>query len=73
MTSIGLVVPLRRRERRERRLWRLWWLLGGLAARWQRARLRRETRRTIMMMDEHMLSDLGVSRAQALFEIDTWR
>jgi uncharacterized protein YjiS (DUF1127 family) len=45
----------------------------AVAGRWQQARQRRATRRYIMAMDEHMLADLGVSRAQALFEIEQGR
>ena len=65
MTSISLVLPVRRRWE-----WGLRRFTITLAARWHAARQRRETRRYIMGMDEHMLADIGVSRAQALFEID---
>jgi uncharacterized protein YjiS (DUF1127 family) len=41
-----------------------------LRARWQHARRLRETRRYLERMDDHMLSDLGVSRAQVFFEIE---
>jgi uncharacterized protein YjiS (DUF1127 family) len=41
-----------------------------LQARWEHARKLRETRRYLEQMDDHMLSDLGVSRAQAAFELD---
>ena len=65
MTSIGLVLPVRRR-----REWGLRRFATAMLTRWQKARLRRETRRYILAMDEHMLADIGVSRAQALFEVD---
>ncbi len=68
MTSISLVLPVRRR-----REWGLRRLATSLLTRWRKARLRRETRRYIMGMDDHMLADIGVSRAQALFEIDRQR
>jgi uncharacterized protein YjiS (DUF1127 family) len=45
-------------------------LLSATWARMREARRLRETRRYIQEMDGHMLSDIGVSRAQALFEID---
>jgi uncharacterized protein YjiS (DUF1127 family) len=64
MTSFGLAISAPRRGRGLRRLAR------SLAARWRRVRALRQTRRYIMEMDERMLSDIGVSRAQALFEID---
>ena len=41
-----------------------------LVTRWQQARRLRETRRYLEQMDDHMLQDLGVSRSQALFELD---
>jgi uncharacterized protein YjiS (DUF1127 family) len=41
-----------------------------LAARWRHARQVAEARRYLAQMDDHMLQDLGVSRAQALFEVD---
>jgi uncharacterized protein YjiS (DUF1127 family) len=44
--------------------------LQALRARWEHARKLRETRRYLEQMDDHMLSDLGVSRAQASFELD---
>jgi uncharacterized protein YjiS (DUF1127 family) len=50
--------------------------LATLWARWQHARLQRETRRQLDQMDDHMLQDLGVSRAQLEFEVDhasRWR
>lgn len=40
------------------------------AARWRHARRLAETRRYLQAMDDHMLNDLGVSRAQAMFELD---
>lgn len=64
MTSIGLALPGRRRGNG---VWR-WVVL--LAQGWQRARRLRATRHYVMEMDAHMLADIGVSRAQALFEID---
>lgn len=54
-----------------------WRLVASWAARraqaWRQARLRRQTRRYVLTMDERTLSDIGVSRAQALFEIDNDR
>lgn len=44
--------------------------LSALAARWHEAVKRRETRRYLSEMDEHMLHDIGISRAQALFDLD---
>jgi uncharacterized protein YjiS (DUF1127 family) len=43
---------------------------GVLFAQWQYARKMRETQRYLSQMDDHMLADLGVSRAQAAFEAD---
>ena len=43
---------------------------AALFAAWRRARQRAATRRYLTEMDEHMLQDLGVSRAQASFELD---
>lgn len=43
---------------------------GGLWARWRRAWRARQFRRSLLEMDDRMLSDIGVSRAQALFELD---
>lgn len=42
----------------------------SLWTRWRHARRVQETRRYLQQMDEHMLHDIGVSRAQALFELD---
>jgi uncharacterized protein YjiS (DUF1127 family) len=42
---------------------------ASLWARWQHARRLHETRRYLEQMDDRMLQDIGVSRAQALFEI----
>ena len=39
-------------------------------ARWQHRRKTRETRRYLAEMGEHMLHDIGVSRAQALFDLE---
>jgi uncharacterized protein YjiS (DUF1127 family) len=47
-----------------------------LLARWRQARRIAEARRAISEMDDHMLRDLGVSRAPAYFEVDRasrWR
>jgi uncharacterized protein YjiS (DUF1127 family) len=44
--------------------------LAAAWARWMEARQRRETMRYLAQMDDHMLSDLGVSRAQLFFEMD---
>ncbi len=41
-----------------------------LLARWRHARQVRRTRRYLMEMDEHALQDIGVSRAQAMFELE---
>ena len=43
---------------------------AALVARVRHARQVAETRRYLEQMDDHMLSDLGVSRAQAAFELD---
>lgn len=67
MTVIHLTLSATRRQRRGAG-WRI--LLAAWAARWQQARRVRQARRYILEMDERMLSDIGVSRAQALFEID---
>ncbi|MDA8250105.1 MAG: DUF1127 domain-containing protein [Rhodospirillales bacterium] len=67
MTVVQLALSATRRRQR-RAGWRA--LLSAWAARWQQARRLRQARRYILEMDEHMLSDIGVSRAQALFEID---
>jgi len=64
MSGVVLTFPRLRRPA----AWRL--AMAALAARWVQARRRREARRYIAQMDEHMLSDIGISRAQALFEID---
>lgn len=60
---LGLAMPFARAGR-------------GLVNAWEGIRLRlryqrdlRATRRLIEEMDDHMLSDLGVSRAQAAFEL----
>lgn len=47
-----------------------WHFAAGLAARWRQAQRLRETRRYVAQMDDRMLSDIGVSRAQAAFELD---
>jgi uncharacterized protein YjiS (DUF1127 family) len=50
--------------------------LATVWARWTEMRRRRETMRYLAEMDDHMLSDLGVSRAQLHFELDRpagWR
>jgi uncharacterized protein YjiS (DUF1127 family) len=48
--------------------------LGGtlsmLAARWHRTAMLRRARRQVAEIDDDMLADIGVSRAQAMFEID---
>jgi len=64
MTGILLTFPVVWRRPRMRTF------VAALADRWERARRLRETRRYIQQMDDHMLSDIGISRAQALFEID---
>jgi len=69
MTTIGLALPTPR----------ITWLRGAVEAKWMHlveAWRLRETRRYIEQMDDRMLADIGVSRAQALFEIDRatrWR
>lgn len=63
MSGIGLTLALRREARLRR------WT-AVLVAKWRQAQRRREMRRYIMEMDERTLSDIGISRAQALFEID---
>lgn len=69
MTSIGLVLPVRRQgsEQQELGLRRF---AATVVAHWRRAVLLRQTRRYVMQMDDRTLADLGISRAQALFEID---
>ena len=47
--------------------------IATLWARWQYQRRLRETRRYLEQMDDRMLQDLGVSRAQAFFELDNGR
>lgn len=49
-------------------------IIGLILSLWQRARearRRRGLRRYVMETDELSLADIGVSRAQALFEIDS--
>jgi len=65
MTSIGLTLPLAHGGTGLARTVRT------LLARWRHARGLAETRRYLEQMDDHMLKDLGVSRAQAVFEIDS--
>ena len=48
-------------------LWR------GLAEGVKRIRRNAALRRELDRMDDHMLSDIGVSRAQMLFEVDRHR
>jgi uncharacterized protein YjiS (DUF1127 family) len=67
MTSIGLSLPRVHFNVDPGRA------VHALLARWQRARRLAETRRTLAQMDDHMLADLGVSRAQAYFEVDEAR
>jgi uncharacterized protein YjiS (DUF1127 family) len=43
---------------------------SALLAQWQHARKVRQTQKYLAEMDDHMLADLGVSRAQAGFEAD---
>jgi uncharacterized protein YjiS (DUF1127 family) len=64
MSTIGLALPFARAGAG------LQHALAEIAARWQEARRLRQTRRYVMDMDERTLADIGVSRAQALFEID---
>ncbi len=45
----------------------------ALLAQWRAARELRETRRYVAEMDDRMLADIGVSRAQALFDLDNAR
>jgi uncharacterized protein YjiS (DUF1127 family) len=68
MTSIGLSPPFSRARATfgvglARAIPALW-------ARWRAARDLAETRRYLALMDDHMLKDLGVSRAQAYFEVE---
>jgi uncharacterized protein YjiS (DUF1127 family) len=42
----------------------------ALLAQWRYAAKLRETQRYLSQMDDHMLSDLGVSRAQVAFELE---
>ncbi|HET9019261.1 MAG TPA: DUF1127 domain-containing protein [Acetobacteraceae bacterium] len=67
MTGIGLALPALRQRGGLRHV------LARLVEGWQHRRRLRQTRRYILEMDEHMLSDIGISRAQALFEIDRER
>jgi len=70
MTSIGLTLP---RVHVGVGLGRA---VHTLLARWHHARQLAEMRRHIAEMDDHMLQDLGVSRAQAYFEVEEasrWR
>jgi uncharacterized protein YjiS (DUF1127 family) len=70
MLTIGLRLPLGSGEVGAGRV------LAALVAHWRRMADLRAARRVISEMDERMLSDIGVSRAQALFEIDRemhWR
>ena len=71
---VAVRAPAKLRAPGDGRVWRIvaLWAAQGTRA-WQRARRRRQTRRYIMTMDEQALSDIGVSRAQALFEIDNDR
>jgi uncharacterized protein YjiS (DUF1127 family) len=64
MTGIALARSIRRREAVVQRC------AGALAHRVRRAWRRRELRRYLTRMDEMTLADIGVSRAQALFELD---
>lgn len=48
-------------------------LAAALLARWQHIRRLQETKRYVAQMDDHMLSDIGVSRAQVTFELDRVR
>ncbi len=69
MTSNVLALPvLRQANGRPRSGLRN--MVAALRERWVRARRLRETRRYVLGMDQHMLADIGVSRAQALFELD---
>lgn len=64
MTSIGMTLPFARFGAGMGRAARV------LLARWRHARRVAETRRYLEDMDSHMLQDLGVSRAQAFFEVN---
>ncbi len=64
MTSMLMTLP---RLRNGEGLGRL---LSALVALWRQGRRLRAARRYVMEMDSHMLADIGVSRAQAMFEID---
>jgi len=66
MATFEATVPLHRPHQR----WGLGGALSMLAARWNRAATLRRARRQVAEMDDQMLADLGVSRAQAIFEID---
>lgn len=67
MTSLVIILPTPRRRSRLRDL------AAAMLASWERARRRREARRYLLEMDERMLSDIGISRTQALFEMDRRR
>jgi uncharacterized protein YjiS (DUF1127 family) len=75
MTVIELTLPARRQQiaarvDAERPGFGLRQVAALIAARWRSARKLRQARRYVMAMDERTLADIGVSRAQALFEID---
>lgn len=64
MNTIALTLPVTRASHGATRA------VKSLAARLRHQWKLRETRRYLSQMDDHMLQDLGVSRAQALFELD---
>jgi len=43
---------------------------SGLLASFKEMRKARQTQRYLAQMDDHMLSDIGVSRAQVAFEVE---
>lgn len=47
--------------------------LTALRQAWKLAKRDAVSRRNLQIMDERMLSDIGVSRAQAKFEAHRWR
>ena len=64
MTAIRVVLPVQQRAG-------FWRLVGKwVADHWRAARAREQSRRYIVEMDDRMLSDIGTSRSEALFQID---
>ena len=47
--------------------------VSATLAHWRHLRMLARTRRIVADMDEHMVADIGVSRAQITFELDRAR